>query len=456
MKITQGFISKNWQSTVVAIIVFFISAGILLLFRDDIGGKTFFMLICLIASYYSFRNIRQEAWKRISSGILVGLGAVMLLLLIVQTVKAARSALEWDFMCFYMQGLLGVHNLNFYNPDSFTVILGKMDFQYTFSDTFRSEILNVGLLSPPISMLLFAPLASLNLETSRIILSILIFVFIIINSFLANLIFVKKERSFYSFLFIFIIIIILPGTNSTVSYNQTNFFLLFFLLLTMLNLNKPSSGIFLALSLIIKPVSGILILFFIINKNWRSLIYFIVTVFILFLITGLIWGFDNIMDFLISPPTNRLPAFLYEQDNNQSLIGILIRNLKSYGLSGSIINICYFLLTTVLIGLSMFASKKLLIMNLKISFLVFIPCMLIIYPSSLNHYMVYLIPLIIYILFVENSEKYFWVLLMPALSFTRTETFFAYLIIWLALMIISFSYLKSDSSGNKHDFNLTE
>jgi len=443
MKFNQDFRFEKLNTPIVAILVFIISTGMFLFLRNDGTGQGFFILFGIAISFYSYRNINTLNWEQISKGILIGFASLMFLLLVYHTIRAATSNEQWDFMCFYMQGLLGVHKLDFYDPNSFNILFHKIDFPYTYDNEFKVEIIDVGFLSPPITMLIYAPLALLNYHTSKTIFSLLIFVFIIANAVTANIVFVKKERSIYSFLLFFIIIILLPGTNLTIEYCQTNFFILFFLLLVLQNINKPISGLYLALSLIIKPITGILILFFIFNKNWKSVLYFGATGIVLLLITGTIWGFHNITGFFLSPPTNRLPQYLYEQDINQSLISFFNRNLKIYGLSQNIVNISYYLVAGILVWVTYSASKKLYKANVYLSFFPYLLCMLMIYPSSLSHYMVLLSPLLIYFLTLKIDTKYFWILLLPALSFARTGVFFTYFILWSILIYIGISNLMT-------------
>lgn len=400
-------------------------------------------MACFTASYYAYHNLNTQ-WKRISRGLLIGLATWMFLVLTIETLKAATSKAEFDFMCFYMQGQLGLHHLSFYDPESFRTLLQNYDFNYAFSPIFKSEILDVGLLSPPITMLFFAPLSSVDYQTSRMIIAILIFIFIFGNTILANTIFVKKDRSVYSFLFIFILISLLPGTSETVGYNQTNFFLLFFLLLTIHNINKPKSGIYLAISLIIKPISGFLVLFFISGKRWRSVAYFVSTLLILFALTAYLWGFQNIIDFFQSPPTQRLPQELYVQDINQSLLAVLNRNLERYRLPQSLINSIYYFIAITMVVLSYFASKKFMNLNIYFSFFVLILCMLLIYPSSLAHYMVYLTPLFVYFLLGKQNKKYFWEILLPSIIFLTSDVFFTYFILWIVLLLTGFFIPKTD------------
>jgi hypothetical protein len=366
----------------------------------------------------------------------------MFLFLVVQTVKAARSNQEWDFMCFYMQGQLGLHKLNFYDPNSFNILLSQHNFNYTFTGTFKQEIFDVGLLSPPITMLFFAPLAYFDHETSRIILSGMTFILIIVNAMLANRIFLQKEKSLYSFLLIFIAIMLLPATNATIQYNQTTFIILFFLMLTILNIDKPVAGICLALSLLVKPITGILILYFLLNKKWKSVAWFAATGAVLLFTTYLIWGYHNIIDFFLSPPTKRLPQYLYELNNNFSLVAVLNRDLKEYTSAYHLITLIFIAGAVVLLGFTYVMSRKLMKVDTRLAFFPYILYMLMIYPSSLECYMVLLVPALLYFLFLTGDVKYFWILLLPSLSFVRMGGFFTYLTLWFGFFLLGFFFLN--------------
>jgi len=427
----------------------------MLLFREDHDGRIFISLIILIVSYYSYHNLKKDSTKQYSKGILIGMAVLLFMTIIKFTIGAINSNEQFDFMCFYMQGQLGIHNMNFYDPHSFQMLLEKVNYplifeqnatieHFVFKEGIKKEILNVGLLSPPGTMLFFYPLASFEYQSSRTVFSVLVALFIILNAILANIVFLKKERSIFSFLIVFIIITVIPGTYNTIYLIQTNFFLLFFLMLTFYKIDKPISGFYLAISAIFKPISAILLLYFIINKKWKPAAWFIVSSGIFLLITCLIWGFDNLTSYILSPPTQRLPHSIYVQEVNQSLIGILNRNLEIYGLSNSVISLIYFSLSGIMAALTMVASKNLQKVNSQFSFLPFIPLMLLIYPSSLMHYMVYLVPVFLYFIILKKGEKYLWIVLVPAFIFLSSETFFSYLIIWIWLLFIGLFLNKND------------
>lgn len=453
-------LKHHFKTITVALLVIIFLSSLMLLFREDRDGRIFISLIILIVSYYSYHNLKKDSTNQYSKGVLIGMAILLFMTITKFTIGAINSNEQFDFMCFYMQGQLGVHHMNFYDPHSFQMLLAKVNYplifeqhttigHFVFKEGIKNEILNVGLLSPPITMLFFAPLASFDYQTSRTVFSVLVALFIILNAVFANIVFLKKERTFFSFLLIFIIIAIIPGTYNTIYLVQSNFFLLFFLLLSFYKIDKPISGLYLAISVIFKPISGILLLYFIFNKKWKTVTWFSVSIVILLLITSFIWGFDNLANYILSPPTQRLPHSIYTQEVNQSLIGLLNRNLEIYGLSDSAISFIYFSLSGIMVLITIIASKNLLKVNPQFSFLAFIPLMLLIYPSSLIHYMVYLIPVFLYFIFLKKGEKYLWIFIVPAFLFLSSETFFSYLIIWIMFLYAGLFMAKNDKFHDK-------
>jgi hypothetical protein len=427
-------------SLLVALTVFIFSAGFLFIFKNNDAAKNFFMCIAMIVSYYAYHNLSNGSSfkKLVLRGALIGIAAVLLSGLIIITVKASTSGNQWDFLCFYLEGLLGVHHLDFYDPHSFVILMDKINFHPVYDSAFKAETLDVGVVSPPITMLIYVPLAYIDYSTARIIFTVLIFIFILGSIFAAHKLVQKKERSAYSLLFTLIILLFLPGTNSTMIFSQTNFFLLFFLILAVLHLESPMAGVYLALSVIFKPISVILILFFLLHKKWKPVFYFVGTGVLLTLVTAFAWGFRNIVQYFLSPPTKRIPFHQYTEDINQSVIAVLNRSLKPLGMAQYSINLLYYFCVAVLIVVTCMASKKLFRSNRRLSFLPFIPCMLLIYPGSADNYMVYLLPVFIWFLFSDLKNKYFYSALLMAIVFLRIAPFFAYLVLLFIFIGIAF------------------
>jgi len=69
--------------------------------------------------------------------------------------------------------------------------------------------------------------------------------------------------------------------------------------------------------------------------------------------------------------------------------------------------------------------------------------------------MVYLTPLLVYFLLRKQNKKYFWIIVLPAISFLGTEVFFTYLILWVALLYLAF-FFSSDEKIYQEFNGVTE
>src|SRR6185437_11701149 len=85
-----------------------------------------------------------------------------------------------------------------------------------------------------------------------------------------------KEYKLNGLILVSILLFTLPQTRGTIFYTQTNFILLFLLLLMYKHSDKKWAGIFLAIAFFTKPYMLIFILFFIIKKNWNSILFLII------------------------------------------------------------------------------------------------------------------------------------------------------------------------------------
>jgi len=303
----------NSKIIITSVLVFAVAVMLRWFFKEDIFGQTLKMLAILISSFYAWRNINNKKWNNYSKGILIGLATFMFALLVLKSIDASHSNTRWDFMPFYVHGLIGINNLPFYDPASFDIVLENFNLLGPVDQDIVVEVFNNGMLYPPITMLFFSSLALFEYETSQILLSALIFIFIIACSYSLYRLIFKEEKSVFTFLFVFIIVVKFPGTLGTVGYHQTNFFLLFFLILMLSRIGKPISGIFHAMTIFFKPITILLIVHTFINKRWKNILLFSATGVFLVSITGLIWGFENIIDYFISSPTSRYSKELYKQ-----------------------------------------------------------------------------------------------------------------------------------------------
>jgi len=395
-----------------------------------------FIILLFSALYLA----KKQKFDPFVFGILGGIVSIVIKYRILNFYFTFFDIHEWDFLALYIYGKAAADGLAFYDPSSFTNILSTINVPFKVTKDFYDSIILVGCDYPPTSMILFAPLGLLSLKTALAVWRILILSFLVTDIFLIFKIFRTHENKWVHLLIVISLMLIMQSTEQTLYYCQTNFFLLFFILLAYRNMANWKSGMFLALAVVIKPIAAFMSLYFLINRKWKPLQSLILTGIILILISISAFGMNNFITFFISPPTLRIPQDWYLDSYNQSLYAFLYRlkidNSMEF-LSANISKI-YIAASLLLTSLTCIASYKLAKSNIKASFLIFLPLSLLIYPLFWQHYAVILLPVFFEFISKRNTTNLLFILMyIFALAFSG----FAACLIILATFII-YSYLN--------------
>ncbi|MEO6705912.1 MAG: glycosyltransferase family 87 protein, partial [Ginsengibacter sp.] len=230
----------------------------------------------------------------------------------------------WDFNAFYLFGKAGVSGKNFYLPETFQAVFNALDLPPLDYRQYIPEVVNVGFIYPPPTILLFAPLGLLSYKTALTCWIIFNFFFAIGCIYLSYDLFMKKYK-LNGFMLVVILFCLFMPVRSTVVYSQTNFILLFLLLLMKKYSDKKISGILLAVAFFIKPYMIIFGLYFLLRKQWKPIIYCIITSLILVGFTILVYGVEPFITYIYDNPIKRYPVELQSDMMHQSLNAVLIR-----------------------------------------------------------------------------------------------------------------------------------
>ena len=236
----------------------------------------------------------------------------------------------WDFSCFYLYGKTAVAGYNFYLPESFHTVFSTLHFPYTDFMDFKESCVDIGFPYPPPTMLYFAPLGYLSFNTALTCWTIFNLLFV------AGCIWLIYDLYFKQFklnglMLVITLIFILNPARTTIFYSQTNYIVLFLLLLTKKYSDTKYAGIFLALLIITKPYTAVFLLALIIMKNWKAVFYFIFSTLILVTITALLFGIKPFFTYIFNNPTLRLQEIVFNEITHQSLHAVLLRaNIISF------------------------------------------------------------------------------------------------------------------------------
>lgn len=361
-------------------------------------GLSVFIFLAIL---YIFVFYKEKSVDR-ANKILLGISLILVLQFLNVIYKSYLNVNEWDFMAFYLFAHSGLSGSNFYDPELYHSLFHALNLDTLVSTSFVRDIVDVGFWYPPPTMLLFMPLAWFDLKTGFFLWQSIIILFLIADIVLVIKILKPSTKGKSNTLYLFsllILILIFPGLTKSLFFSQTNTVLLFFLLLTIKNQNHWSAGVYLSIMVLIKPLAVILGLYFLFFRNWKAVISSAVTGILILLITASVFGVDIFYSYFSSLPTSRMSDCIFLEDINTSLNSVLLRfqatNVHSVSLTN--IRIVLYSVTILFTGVTLYLAHRAHKTSALLSFLLFVPLTLIIYPGTLSHYSILLLPVALFI-----------------------------------------------------------
>lgn len=412
---------------------------------------------CVIFHYYtSKKNYEKQIGQ-----LMAGFTLYVTIHFLYNLVLSYSIIQEWDFLCFYLFGKVGISSPDFYNPELFQQVFNNLQLQSLSGGDFVSEIVNVGFWYPPPTMLLFLPLGLFDLQTGHFIWQTIIILFLIVDIILLlKFYFVPLYKTYKDIRILFpllLLIILFPFITVIINLSQTISIFLFFLLLLIHYINSWKAGVFLAILVVIKPLGAIFILYFLFFRKWKIVAASTVTGLILLMTTGIIFGFDVFFNYFNSLPTDRIPDFVYFE---YSSLFSGLKKLSQYApqyLTVSVYKTLYYLISLVLIVITLYASRKLSRTSNTMAFLIFIPFALIIYPATLFHYDLILLPVFLSIFYQAPLKNNILKLglLFGMYGIGYYSPFLLNFILWLILVLwpLSFRFIENNNFFNNLHFN---
>jgi hypothetical protein len=325
--------------------------------------------------------------------------AIAIYLFAAKVIHRINNPKVWDFTAFYLYGKVAASGHNFYQPEYFHQVYHTLQLPGSFYDQLSKEVLDVGFPYPPPTILYFAPLGFLSYDTALVCWSIFNLFFA------AGCIYLVYDQFFRAdklngLILVASLFLLFPPVKTTIDYSQTNFILLFYLLLIKKHSDKKMSGIWLALAIFTKPYMIIFGLFLLLKKNWGAIIYFIITAIAICGLTMLLFGKSPFVSYIFDNPSQRIPATVFSEDLNQSLHAVLLR--AGIVTIDKPLTYLYFVIGILLftaVYLFFLLKRKLYDYILAVLLLV----ALLLYPGTLNFYGVLLL-FIVYQFFEEGNQ----------------------------------------------------
>ena len=351
----------------------------------------------------------------------------------------------WDFTCFYLYGKVSSAGYNFYSPENFHTVFNSLHLPAILNSSnesyagFINDCVNIGFPYPTPTILYFVPLGFLSYQTALVVWMLFISSFAFACIYLIYLLFFKDYK-LNGLMLVSILFFTLPQTRGTIFYTQTNFILLFLLLLMNKYSDKKWAGIFLAIAFFTKPYMLIFIIYFIIRKNWGAILFFILSAAALAGCVLAIFGLSPFQNYLFNNHASRYTKSVFFEANNQSLHSVLLRNhLISVDNPQAYmyLSIAILILTGIFL---LYLLKKKLYNNI---FSVLLLISLAIYPGTLDHYGVILLFIIFQFFNLKNSLglKPYWCIFAIGLFYCMSS-FSLFLTICFLLIFLVYKSFK--------------
>ncbi len=383
---------------------------------------------------------RERAVGLIGGAAAVGVGRIL--------VAAVRPFLNpstwgiWDFLVFYLNGSVAIHGLNVYDPADYELVFNQLSIPFETGTDFDKEVLNVGFIYPPPTLLVFAWLGLLPFGAAQLLWYPLVLaggalvIFLVVPHIPTGV--PPLERT----LFAAALVMLSHAATLNMGPGQTLWFGLAATLAAMRAGPRLVSGLYASVALLIKPFLLCVPAYLCLQRYWRSWAASIVSYAVFALLVVILFGLETTAAYFSVNPADRVPVWLYSQDGNQSLLGTILRLAQPFTpLETSPIAYPPFLVSALLVLTSTaLAAVRLVRARDPLLLSLLLTCAILVYPGTLTSYSVFLIVPTLQLLErhpeVMRSPGLF-AFILGSLYFLMGahSAFFANLAAWLAVLV---------------------
>ena len=285
---------------------------------------------------------------------------------------------EWDITVFWIEAQVAASGQNFYDPANAQAI-GR---QIGVSDGLLAELF---FWYPPVTMLLFLPLGLIGLEAATAAMYIASAIAAAGCAWLLWRLFLDDAGPLGLLTATAMLLLARPAL-STVFFVQTNFVLLFFLLLFWRQLRTGAAGVWFVLANVVKPALLPLALLLVARSPRIALGTTATTALALGIAALVMFGPGTLIAYLSENPTQRAPEWLYAQDVNQSLLGVVLRATGEFFSFGSpLANYAFLNIAACLAAITVFVCLRRTTDD-SMAVAILVTFGLLVYPGTLEHY----------------------------------------------------------------------
>jgi hypothetical protein len=254
--------------------------------------------------------------RPVLNGIMIGILVIFSIVSMQEILKNLRVQPVFDFPIFWILGKAAVQGQNFYHRE----VLLEIARPYNFPPQFTNELNGM---YPPPSILLFIPLGLFELMKAQIPWYIISMAALVLA-----IILLWKEYSLQQtatgLLLTAVLVVVSRSARLTVNLGQITFLVLLTIALFWQTRHRVWGGIWLAVAFLYKPFFGLMGLYLLLTRRWRSLGGIILAAVLLSSLALLVFGptvFMGYFNFNVA----KQPDSYYTMMADQSLLATILR-----------------------------------------------------------------------------------------------------------------------------------
>ncbi|MEO8610988.1 MAG: glycosyltransferase family 87 protein [Chloroflexota bacterium] len=272
--------------------------------------------LVLIGMHY--RETLSLTWRSAWIGLMLTMVLLFVLISLQIVVSNITVKPEWDLKWFWLHARAAAQGMNFYQAE----LVHQLAAQYApNTDLFLSQLY---FWYPPPTMLYMLPLGWFDMETAFTLWQIVHLVLLVVDIVILRNLFLPKS-GWIGLLFVGALVAGLHPVIDTIYAGQTNFLMLFFILLYWRDRERPRAGIWIVAAAFVKPFVGILLLVVLIRRQWKVLGVMVVSAAVAALVSILVFGLPTFISYFTENPVANLNSYMLTMPFNQSLLATLLR-----------------------------------------------------------------------------------------------------------------------------------
>jgi hypothetical protein len=223
----------------------------------------------------------------------------------------------WDYQALWLYGHVAVSGMNPYLPGPYHALAGPGPFVQDFG----AEVLDVGAVYPPPTLLLFATIGWMPMRVA-----IVPWMIVQVAAAVGCVYLLWKTFFPGKLALVVALTLLLPATLETFFHGQINFLAVLCVLCAWRARDRAVSGVYLVGAAIVKLMYGALWLYPLLRGRWRGLTAVVGATVVACLASLVAFGTGTFGTYLRdNPVTHRMPTYYFSTFVNQSLLGAILR-----------------------------------------------------------------------------------------------------------------------------------